>query len=46
MWIFPLNIYSTNNTFHADVHPEFSILKREKLVQIDFGCVKVFPGIY
>ena len=45
MWnFFHANIYSTNNTFHADVHPgNFLFCKGEKLGVIDFGCVKVFP---
>ena len=45
MWnFFHANIYSTNNTFHADVHPgNFLFCKGGKLGVIDFGCVKVFP---
>ena len=45
MWnFFHANIYSTNNTFHADVHPgNFIFCKGGKLGVIDFGCVKVFP---
>ena len=45
MWnFFHANIYSTNNTFHADVHPgNFLFCKGGKLGVVDFGCVKVFP---
>ena len=45
MWnFFHENINSSNNTFHADVHPgNFLFCEEGKLGVIDFGCIKIFP---
>jgi len=45
MWnFFHENISSSNNTFHADVHPgNFLFCEGGKLGVIDFGCIKIFP---
>ncbi len=45
LWnFFHENINSSNNTFHADVHPgNFLFCDGGKLGVIDFGCIKVFP---
>ena len=45
LWnFFHKNIDSTNNTFHADVHPgNFLFSADDKVGVIDFGCIKVFP---
>ena len=48
MWnFFHENINSSNNTFHADVHPgNFLFCEGGKLGVIDFGCIKVFPDLF
>ena len=45
LWnFFHENINSSNNTFHADVHPgNFLFCEGGKVGVIDFGCIKVFP---
>ena len=45
LWnFFHKNIDSSNNTFHADVHPgNFLFSEDGKVGVIDFGCIKVFP---